>query len=189
VYRLTVVMLPMYDPRDASRRVLAVKILLIALVTVTVAISLVRIRRRPERVSKELLPGARVDSRVLAVFERACRDCHSDQTHYPWYSYVAPISWLVEHDVAAGREHLNLSRWNEYSILRRQRCLSEIANQVEDGEMPLPLYTVIHPSARLLPADVDLVFKWTQSERVRLTRETVAGSAQRDRDGIPRRAD
>lgn len=120
-----------------------------------------------------LLAGAHIPPRVLATFERSCQDCHSENTRYPWYSYVFPVSWLIHNDVRNGREHLNLSRWSEYSVIRRERCLSEIANQVEDRDMPLTQYTLIHRSARLSPADVDAIFNWTQQERARLIAETV----------------
>ena len=115
-----------------------------------------------------LLVGAQIDSRTRQLIERSCRDCHSEATRYPWYSYVAPVSWLIDYDVQQGREHLNLSRWEEYSLIRRERALSEIANQVRDGAMPLWQYTWIHSNARLSNADADVIFQWTQAERLRL---------------------
>ena len=117
---------------------------------------------------KRLLEGAEVDAAVLAILDRSCRDCHSDTTKYPWYSYVAPVSVLINDDVKRGREHLNLSEWQAYSIIRRQRALSEIANQVKDRGMPLSLYVLLHPSAKLSDADIRTVFNWTQRERLRL---------------------
>jgi hypothetical protein len=117
---------------------------------------------------RPLFEGARIDPRVLATFRRSCADCHSDATRYPWYSYVAPASILISIDVARGRERLNLSRWNEYSPVRQQRLLSEIANQVRDREMPLRMYTFIHREAILSDTEVSEVFKWTQEERLRL---------------------
>ena len=119
-----------------------------------------------------LLAGARIDPQVLSIIQRSCRDCHSEATQYPWYSYVAPVSWLVESDVDGGRRHLNLSHWSEYPLARRERSLSEIANQVKDRDMPLPQYTWIHRDARLSAADVDAVFQWTQTERARLIAES-----------------
>src|SRR3979411_2796667 len=80
-----------------------------------------------------ILVGAHVSPEVLATLKRSCQDCHSDSTHFPWYSYVAPVSWLIASDVQEGREHLNLSRWSESSTVRRERWLSDIANQVQDG--------------------------------------------------------
>jgi Haem-binding domain len=115
-----------------------------------------------------LLVGAKIDSGTRQLIERSCRDCHSDTTRYPWYSYVAPVSWLIDYDVQQGREHLNLSRWEEYSLIRRERALSEIANQVRDGAMPLWQYTWIHRNTRLSNADADAIFQWTQAERLRL---------------------
>jgi hypothetical protein len=123
-----------------------------------------------------ILDGAQIDPNVHAILERSCQDCHSEATHYPWYSYVAPVSFLIRSDVIHGREHLNLSRWSEYSLARKERSLSEIANQVKDRDMPLPQYTLIHRNARLSDADVDAVFKWTQAERSRLIVENAQGA-------------
>ena len=123
---------------------------------------------------RQLLTGALVPPPVFAAIDRACRDCHSEATRYPWYSYIAPVSWLINRDVQSGREHLNLSRWSEYTIARRERCLSEIANQVQDGGMPLSIYVLMHPSARLSIADVHAIFEWTQTERMRLIAQRAA---------------
>lgn len=75
---------------------------------------------------------------------RACFDCHSNQTVWPWYSYVAPVSWLVQNDVDGGRQHLNFSEWD-----RPQRHAKDVAAQVKQGEMPLWFYLPMHPAARL----------------------------------------
>jgi hypothetical protein len=123
-----------------------------------------------------ILDGAHIPLDVRAILDRSCQDCHSEATHYPWYSYVAPFSFLIRSDVIHGREHLNLSRWSEYSLARKERSLSEIANQIKDRDMPLPQYTLIHRNARLTDADVDAVFKWTQAERSRLIVENAQGA-------------
>src|SRR6266852_9179455 len=65
---------------------------------------------------KPLLAGAGVDPIVFAVVERSCQNCHSEKTEWPWYSYVAPVSWLMEKDVHDARSHMNLTLWNEYSL-------------------------------------------------------------------------
>jgi mono/diheme cytochrome c family protein len=85
-------------------------------------------------------------TRDLAV--RACFDCHSNETTWPWYSNIAPLSWLIQRDVDEGREHLNFSEWN-----RRQRS-GESAETVREGEMPPNYYTVTHPNARLSDAEM-----------------------------------
>lgn len=120
---------------------------------------------------RPLMEGANVPTNVAATFERACQDCHSDRTRFPWYCYVAPVSWLVRHDVVGGRERLNMSRWSDYSLVRKQRLLSEIANQVEDRDMPLWQYTIVHRGARLTDGEIAMILRWTQTERLRLIME------------------
>ena len=81
-------------------------------------------------------------TRQLAV--RACFDCHSNEVTYPWYSYVAPVSWLVQKDVDEGRSKLNFSEWD-----LPQREAGEAAEEVQKGKMPMPIYLPLHPEARL----------------------------------------
>jgi hypothetical protein len=149
--------------------------LLLAVMALVAIVSIMTRPRASERSGVPLLAGAHVPAAVRVVIERSCRDCHSEATRFPWYSYIAPISWLVKDEVRDGRERLNLSRWNEYSLVRRERCLSEIANQVQDGGMPIGSYTFIHRDAVLSPADIDTIFTWTQEERSRLIAESVQG--------------
>ncbi|MEE2703186.1 MAG: heme-binding domain-containing protein [Myxococcota bacterium] len=82
------------------------------------------------------------------LFFRACRDCHSNETVWPWYSYVAPVSWLVSSDVNEGREHLNVSDWG-----RPDQHGDEAAEMVREGDMPLWFYLPLHARARLSPAE------------------------------------
>ena len=83
-----------------------------------------------------------------ALFFRACRDCHSNETVWPWYSSVAPVSWLVASDVGEAREKFNVSDWE-----RKEQEGDEAAELVEEGEMPLWFYLPLHPEARLSPED------------------------------------
>lgn len=94
---------------------------------------------------------------ALAVMDRSCRDCHSNDTIWPWYSYVAPVSWLVAHDVNEGRRELNMSEFGTYSEQKQQHKLEEACEQVKQGEMPMWIYTVQHPEATLQPGDADLI--------------------------------
>jgi hypothetical protein len=85
-------------------------------------------------------------TRDLAV--RACFDCHSNETRWPWYSHIAPVSWLVQHHVDEGRAELNFSEWN-----KKQGEAHEAAKEIEEGEMPPRYYTLTHPEARLSAAE------------------------------------
>jgi len=143
------------------------------LLTLVSVASVVTAPRESGQSHKAILEGARIDPHTRELLERSCRDCHSEATRYPWYTYVAPVSWRIQRDVSQGRLHLNLSNWGEYSLIRKQRNLSEIANQVQDREMPLREYLWFHPNARLSPSDVDTIFLWTQVERARLIAESL----------------
>lgn len=95
-------------------------------------------------------------TRMLVV--RACYDCHSNQSVWPWYSHVAPVSWLIQHDVDEGRRELNFSEWD-----RPQREAAEAAESVQKSEMPPALYGLIHPHARLTPAERDALIRGLQA--------------------------
>jgi mono/diheme cytochrome c family protein len=82
--------------------------------------------------------------RTRALFFRACRDCHSNETEWPWYSFVAPASWLVQRDVEEGRSHFNVSEWG-----REENHGDEAAKLVREGEMPPWFYLPLHPPAQL----------------------------------------
>ena len=90
---------------------------------------------------------------VLALVQRSCFDCHSHQSDWPWYSRIAPASWVVADDVHHAREHLNFSTWNRYDPDERADLYEEIAEEVSAEAMPLPLYLFGHPGAR--PTDTE----------------------------------
>ena len=87
-----------------------------------------------------------------ALFKRACADCHSNETVWPWYAYVAPVSWLVAHDVDEGRASLNISELDPGSPEYRE-MIEEVSEVVLEGEMPKPIYFPTHPEARLTPEE------------------------------------
>ncbi|HVX67923.1 MAG TPA: heme-binding domain-containing protein [Bryobacteraceae bacterium] len=102
---------------------------------------------------------------VSGILNRSCRDCHSNETAWPWYSKVAPVSWLLSHDVAEGRRELNFSEWGGYNAKRVSHELEEMCEQVERGDMPLSYYTPLHPDAKLSSADREAVCSWTRDEK------------------------
>lgn len=113
---------------------------------------------------------------VVAVLERACYDCHSNETTWPAYSRVAPISWLVADHVHEGREAVNYSTWNRYSAEERAELLEETWEEVEEGEMPVKGYSLLHSRARLSDADRSLLRSWAGSV------EGAEGSEHEDED-------
>lgn len=104
---------------------------------------------------------------VREVLQRACYDCHSNETVWPWYSRVAPASWLLAWDVNEGRDHLNFSTWNRLSAADRQHAFEEIGEEIESGAMPLPIYLPLHPDARLSDQDKAVLDAWARESMAR----------------------
>jgi Haem-binding domain len=126
-------------------------------------------RGASDRAATPLLAGAEISPSVANVFAQACINCHSENTHWPWYSHVVPVSWLVENDVKRARERLNLSRWDNLDAAGQRLRLTAIATVVENQEMPPHRYVALHPEARLSADDSAQVVEWTQTERHRLS--------------------
>ena len=105
---------------------------------------------------------------VASILSRSCNDCHSNNTAWPWYTNVAPVSWFIADHVEDGRRHLNFSEWGKGDQRRRNKKLEEICEEVKDGAMPLSSYTPLHPHAKLTAEDVKALCDWTEAERARL---------------------
>ena len=100
---------------------------------------------------------------VRAVLKRACYDCHSNETKWPWYSHVAPVSWLIASDVHEGREAMNYSTWNQLSPKKQAKRFRHSWEHVDEGEMPLWFYIPMHPEAKLTDVDKALIKEWALS--------------------------
>jgi hypothetical protein len=124
------------------------KILLVVMVLLIVgfgAIQLVPVQRTNPTVESDIPTSPE----IKAILRKACYDCHSNETRWPWYSYIAPVSWLTVYDTNKGREELNFSTWNRYDTEKQGDIIKDLWETVEDGEMPPWFYTVPHPEARL----------------------------------------
>jgi hypothetical protein len=126
-------------------------------------------RTNPElKASEDIAADSTMNRAVASVLRRACYDCHSNETRWPWYSAIAPASWLVARDVQGGRKHVNFSMWGRYPVGRRVQSLGDIHDEVADRGMPLPQYLLLHPEARLSDAERDSILAWTDRESARL---------------------
>lgn len=118
---------------------------------------------QPDRSNPPVDPSATFEAvarpapQVAGLVRRSCRDCHSDQTVWPWYSHVSPVSWMVASDVNRGRTKLNFSRWNIYGEEMTQVKLRDACEQVKSGRMPLGHYLLMHPEARPAADDISAV--------------------------------
>ena len=114
-------------------------------------------------------------TRDLAV--RACYDCHSNQTVWPWYAQVAPVSWLIQHDVDDGRRRLNFSEWS-----RPQRGTRNVARRIQRGSMPPWYYLLMHSQAKLSEAEKQALVKGLQ-ETVRQGSASPGKAEEQKREG------
>ena len=131
----------------------------VGIAVVGLAIQLVRFEQTNPPVESDIHAPADVDQ----LLRRACYDCHSHETKWPWYSQVAPVSWLVTRDTNEGRKHLNFSRWGSYSLERQQKKLKEIAEEVGEGEMPMAIYLPMHPEAKFSAAEKERLVNWAKT--------------------------
>ena len=99
---------------------------------------------------------------ISAMLKTSCYACHSNETVYPWYSYVAPSSWLVAKDVREAREEVNFSTWQEYDMMDKLGILDDIAIEVKEGRMPMDIYTLMHPSGKLDDAQRAKIVTWAE---------------------------
>ena len=121
--------------------------------------------------SVSLNARTRVSAPVLPTLRRACFDCHSDETRWPWYAALPVASHLIERDVMQGRRQLNLSRWTQYNAFARAEMLDKICQLASRGEMPPWPYRMLHSEARLSADDVTALCTWSQHEATRLVQE------------------
>ncbi len=99
---------------------------------------------------------------VMTVLRRACYDCHSNESVWPWYSYVNPAGWLVAGHVTEGRGHLNFSDWGTLDAQERYHAKQEILEVLEEGGMPLPSYLLLHGEAELRAEDHGVIKRWAR---------------------------
>lgn len=111
----------------------------------------------------DLLATDQVEGEVANLLKTACYDCHSNSTKYPWYSHVAPVSWLVAKDTREGREEVNFSNWTDYEMMDQLKILDDVYSVIEEEHMPLPIYITMHSEADLTPEQRQKIMAWAES--------------------------
>jgi len=132
------------------------KKILIVLVVILIGIQFIPVERTNPPVSWDINPPANISE----ILRTSCYDCHSNETIWPWYSKIAPVSFFVAGDVNEGRKHLNFSEWDKYEADKREKILEEIVEEIEKEAMPLTSYTFTHPNAKLDDHRIKLIKGW-----------------------------
>ncbi|SMO64945.1 Haem-binding domain-containing protein [Chryseobacterium rhizoplanae] len=110
----------------------------------------------------------KLPANVQSVLRNSCYDCHSNSTHYPFYSYIQPLSYYLEKHIKKGKEELNFNEWGSYSRRKQANKLESIVNQIQQKKMPLTSYTYLHPEAKLSEKQIEEIVHWielTQAEK------------------------
>jgi len=130
------------------------KNIIIFFVFLFLAIQSIRIDKTTEPINPEtdFIVLTTANSEVAGMLKTACYDCHSNQPTYPWYTNIAPVSWWIKHHIDEGSHHLNFSIWGNYKEKRKNHKLDECVEMIEEGEMPMSSYTIMHGEAKLTDA-------------------------------------
>lgn len=135
------------------------KKILLGLGVILVVIQFIPVERDNPPVTQEI--DAPAD--VVTILETSCYDCHSNKTEWPWYSYVAPVSFLVAGDVHDGRKRVNFSEWDKYDEKKRAKKMEAMVEAIEEGGMPLPKYFITHPDAEMDSKKIKTLKDWVVS--------------------------
>jgi len=136
------------------KKKLTKKKVIIAVLLLLLFIQVFRIDKSttPVNASTDFIALTAPGEEVKQLLTIACYDCHSNQPSFPWYTNIAPVSWWIKHHMDEGKHHLNFSEWGTYTEKRRNHKLEECIEMVEEGEMPMTSYTLMHKEAKLTDA-------------------------------------
>jgi len=154
------------------------KKILIALVVIFVGIQFIPVERTNPPITQDVNPP----ENISVILKTSCYDCHSNETVWPWYSNIAPVSFLIANDVNEGREHLNFSEWDKYDAKRRSKKMDDVSELVEKGVMPLSIYTFIHSDAKMNPEKIKAIKEWVAASGNNDGDETIRYKKEDEKD-------
>lgn len=136
------------------KKYFTIKNIAIFLVFLFLTIQSIRIDKTTVPVNPEtdFIALTSANAEIAGMLKTACYDCHSNQPTYPWYTNIAPVSWWIKHHINEGSQHLNFSIWGTYKEKRKNHKLNECVEMIEEGEMPMSSYTIMHGEAKLTDA-------------------------------------
>ncbi len=141
---------------------LSKKKIILVLLFIIIVLQFIRIDKtiKPVDANIDLIEVAKSNAEVASILKVSCYDCHSNQPTYPWYTNIAPFSWWIKHHINEGTHHLNFSDWGNYTQKRKDHKLDECIEMIEEDEMPMSSYTLMHKDAKLSPAQKALLINW-----------------------------
>ncbi|GAA4416637.1 heme-binding domain-containing protein [Nibrella viscosa] len=142
----------------------------IGLLVVLVLIQFIRpdLNQGEAATPQDITHAVQVPDDVMLTLKTSCYDCHSNHTNYPWYASINPVGMWLGHHIEEGKEELNFSTFAQYPKKKQDHKLEEIGEELEEGHMPLPAYTLIHTDTKLSEQQVKRVVEWVNAERQKL---------------------
>lgn len=116
-------------------------------------------------VSDDISNVVAVPGHIIGILKKACYDCHSNETVYPWYTHIQPVNWFLTNHIQKGKSELNFSEFRTYSVRKQQNKLRAIENSLNDASMPLSSYTIIHRSSVLSSKEKAVLKDWIRSSK------------------------
>ncbi|MCX6174779.1 MAG: heme-binding domain-containing protein [Ignavibacteriales bacterium] len=132
------------------------RVFFVLLILAFIGIQFVEVERTNPPVNADI----NAPTEVKNIFKSSCYDCHSNETAWPWYSKIAPISWLIVDDVMDGRKKLNFSEWEKFYSDKRTKLKKKILDEINQDEMPKDIYTIMHTNAKLDIIQKNIIKKW-----------------------------
>ncbi len=141
------------------------KLILLSLLSVFIIIQFIR----PSKNNGEVVTDTHISKNVTVpddinkILAKACNDCHSNKTNYPWYSHVQPLAWWLAGHINDGKRHLNFSEFTTYNLRKQYHKLEETIEMVKSEEMPLQSYTVVHTDSKLSESEKSQIIGWAEN--------------------------
>jgi len=141
--------------------------ILLIIIIILIAIQFIRPAKNQ---SNDVLPSDishvyTLPQNVSVILKKACNDCHTNNTVYPWYAQIQPVGWWLNHHIEEGKDELNFNEFGAYAVPRQYHKLEEVVEQVKEGEMPIWSYTLIHTNAKLTDEEKQTLINWAQGIR------------------------
>lgn len=142
------------------------KVILAIIIGILVLIQFIRIDKTNPQfdIKYDYFSTVNTPDEVQRILKESCYDCHSNETNYPWYSNVSPVSWLLKSHVNEGREHMNFSEWGQYTAGQKNKLVEESMEEIKENKMPLKSYTLMHPESKLTPQEKVTILNWLLSQ-------------------------
>lgn len=142
------------------------KKIILGIIAIIVILQFFRIdKTNPEVVAEnDFITIVQPNENIKTMLKTSCYDCHSNETNYPWYTNIAPLSWWIKHHIDEGREELNFSEWGTFKVKRQKHKLEECFELIEENEMPKNSYLITHGDAKLTPEQKEELINWFKEQ-------------------------